>query len=31
MKQLLTWCGARALPEKPSGNVKDINAIMAGK
>jgi len=31
MKQLLTWCGARALPEKLSGNVKDINAIMAGK
>lgn len=31
MKQLLTWCGARALPEKPSGNVKDINAIMAAR
>lgn len=31
MKQLLTWCGARALPEKPSGNVKDINTIMAAR
>lgn len=31
MKQLLTWCGARALPEKPSGHVPDTNAIMAGK
>lgn len=31
MKQLLTWCGSRALPEKPSGNVKDSNAIMSGK
>jgi kinetochore protein Mis13/DSN1 len=31
MRQLLTWCGSRALPEKPSGNVKDANAIMAGK
>lgn len=30
MKQLLTWCGTRALPQKPSGNVKDISAIMAG-
>ncbi|OCK79386.1 hypothetical protein K432DRAFT_330320, partial [Lepidopterella palustris CBS 459.81] len=29
MKQLLTWCGTRALPEKPLGNVKDTNAIMA--
>lgn len=30
MRQLLTWCGERALPEKPSGDVKDANAIMAG-
>ena len=31
MKQFLTWCGARALPEKPSGDVKDTNAIMAAR
>jgi kinetochore protein Mis13/DSN1 len=31
MKQLLTWCGSRALPEKPSGDVKNVNAIMAGE
>ena len=31
MKQLLTWCGSRALPEKPSGDVKDANAIMAAR
>ncbi|KAF2190195.1 hypothetical protein K469DRAFT_699805 [Zopfia rhizophila CBS 207.26] len=31
MKQLLTWCGSRALPEKPSGNVKDADAIMAAR
>ncbi|KAF2489659.1 hypothetical protein BU16DRAFT_575351 [Lophium mytilinum] len=31
MKQLLTWCGTRALPEKPSGDVKDTNAIMAAR
>ena len=31
MKQLLTWCGSRALPEKPSGTVKDTNVIMAGE
>jgi kinetochore protein Mis13/DSN1 len=31
MKQLLTWCGSRALPEKPSGDVKNANAIMAGE
>ncbi|KAI4665582.1 uncharacterized protein J4E78_003044 [Alternaria triticimaculans] len=30
MKQLLTWCGSRALPAKPSGDVKNANAIMAG-
>lgn len=31
MKQLLTWCAHRALPEKPSGEVKNANAIMAGE
>lgn len=31
MKQLLTWSGSRALPEKPSGNVKNANAIMAAR
>ncbi|KAE8853386.1 hypothetical protein PTNB73_02290 [Pyrenophora teres f. teres] len=31
MKQLLTWCGTRALPAKPSGNVKNANAIMAAR
>ena len=31
MKQLMVWCGSRALPEKPSGQVKDASAIMAGK
>lgn len=31
MKQLLVWCGTRALPEKPSGDVPDSSAIMAGK
>jgi kinetochore protein Mis13/DSN1 len=31
MKQLLTWCGSRALPEKPSGEVKNANAIMAAR
>ncbi|KAF1971036.1 hypothetical protein BU23DRAFT_537229 [Bimuria novae-zelandiae CBS 107.79] len=31
MKQLLTWCGSRALPEKPTGNVKNANAIMAAR
>jgi kinetochore protein Mis13/DSN1 len=31
MKQLLTWCGSRALPEKPSGTVKNANAIMAAR
>lgn len=30
MRQLLTWCGSRALPPKPSGDVKNANAIMAG-
>ncbi|KAH7038947.1 Mis12-Mtw1 protein family-domain-containing protein [Macrophomina phaseolina] len=31
MKQLLTWCGTRALPEKPAGEVKDASAIMAAR
>ncbi|KAF2260175.1 kinetochore protein Mis13 [Lojkania enalia] len=31
MKQLLTWCASRALLEKPSGDVKDTNAIMAAR
>jgi kinetochore protein Mis13/DSN1 len=31
MKQLLTWCGSRALPAKPSGDVKNANAIMAAR
>ncbi|KAJ4362304.1 hypothetical protein N0V83_010397 [Neocucurbitaria cava] len=31
MKQLLTWCGSRALPEKPSGDVKNASAIMAAR
>ena len=31
MKQLLTWCGSQALPEKPSGSVKNANAIMAAR
>tara|TARA_R110002003_G_scaffold31_3_gene1874 strand:- start:9548 stop:9901 length:354 start_codon:yes stop_codon:yes gene_type:complete len=31
MKQLLTWCGTRSLPEKPSGDVKNANAIMAAR
>lgn len=31
MKQLLTWCGSRALPEKPSGGNPDTNAILAGE
>ncbi|OAL46726.1 hypothetical protein IQ07DRAFT_573467 [Pyrenochaeta sp. DS3sAY3a] len=31
MKQLLTWCGSRALPEKPSGSVQNANAIMAAR
>ncbi|KAF9629419.1 Mtw1 kinetochore complex DSN1 [Lasiodiplodia theobromae] len=31
MKQLLTWCGTRALPDKPTGEVKDASAIMAAR
>lgn len=30
MKQLLTWCGTRALPEKQSGDAGDGGAILAG-
>ena len=30
MKQLLTWCGARALPEKPPNGSGDVDAILAG-
>jgi kinetochore protein Mis13/DSN1 len=31
MKQLLTWCGERALGAKPSHNIADSAAILAGK
>lgn len=31
MKQLLTWCGSRALHEKPSGDVKNASAIMSAR
>lgn len=31
MKQLLTWCGERALGEKPSHNIEDSAARLAGK
>ncbi|OJD30606.1 mis12-mtw1 family protein [Diplodia corticola] len=31
MKQLLTWCGTRALTDKPSGEVKDASAVMAAR
>ena len=31
MKQLLVWCGSRALSEKPLGNVEDANERMTGK
>ena len=30
MKQLLTWCGTRALGEKPSFDAEDSNAKLAG-
>lgn len=30
MKQLLTWCGTRALGEKPSSTSEDFNAGFAG-
>lgn len=31
MKQLLTWCGTRALPEKQSGDGVNGGAVLAGK
>lgn len=31
MKQLLMWCGERALGAKPSHNIKDSAAVLAGK
>ena len=31
MRQLLTWCGTRALGEKPSFSSEDSNARLAGK
>ncbi|KAI9705795.1 MAG: hypothetical protein M1820_005043 [Bogoriella megaspora] len=31
MKQLLTWCGTRALPNKPTGAVESSSAIMAAR
>jgi kinetochore protein Mis13/DSN1 len=31
MKQLLTWCGERALGAKPSHNISDAGAVLAGK
>ncbi|KAL0263695.1 hypothetical protein SLS55_002676 [Diplodia seriata] len=31
MKQLLTWCGTRALTNKPSGEVQDASAVMAAR
>ncbi|KAI9723817.1 MAG: hypothetical protein M1828_004067 [Chrysothrix sp. TS-e1954] len=30
MKQLLTWCGSRALSERPSAASSDTNAVLAG-
>ena len=30
MKQLLVWCGSRALPEKPLGEVENANERMTG-
>lgn len=30
MKQLLVWCGARALPPRPTGSTEDVNAVLAG-
>jgi len=30
MKQLLVWCGTRALPEKPSGGAENVHAVLAG-
>jgi kinetochore protein Mis13/DSN1 len=31
MKQLLTWCGERALGAKPSHNIADSAAVLAGR
>lgn len=31
MKQLLVWCGTRALPQRPTDGAKDVNAVLAGK
>lgn len=31
MKQLLVWCGSRALPDKPTGGGKDTSALMAAR
>lgn len=31
MRQLLTWCGTRALGEKPSSTTEDYHAGFAGK
>jgi kinetochore protein Mis13/DSN1 len=31
MKQLLTWCGERALGAKPSHNISDSAAVLAGR
>lgn len=31
MRQLLTWCGTRALGEKPSSTSEDYNAGLAGR
>lgn len=30
MKQLLVWCGTRALPPRPTGGKEDVNAVLAG-
>lgn len=30
MKQLLVWCGTRALPPRPTGTTEDVNAVLAG-
>ena len=30
MKQLLTWCGTRALGERPAVTGKDRDAVLAG-
>lgn len=31
MKQLLVWCGTRALPPRPIGGKEDVNAVLAGR